>query len=69
MVHIPIQFNPPSALAEAQKLAFIYKTSIFNNFSTTALLSQGINSAADISNPAYNYWASGRFPFMMYQPM
>lgn len=55
----------PSSLADAQKLAFIYKTSVFSNISTTALLSQGINSAADISNPAYNYWASGRFPFML----
>src|SRR5678815_4672893 len=37
----------------------------FTNVTTTALLSQGINSAADLTNPAYNYWASGRFPFMM----
>jgi hypothetical protein len=55
----------PSTLADAQKLAFIYKTSVFSNISTTALLTQGINSLADISNPAYNYWASGRFPFML----
>lgn len=63
--HTNTSVNPPSALAEAQKLAFIYKTSIFSNVTAAPLLSQGINSAADISNPAYNYWASGRFPYMM----
>lgn len=63
--HTNTTANPPSALAEAQKLAFIYKTSVFNNVTTTPLLSQGINSAADLTNPAYNYWASGRFPFML----
>lgn len=55
----------PSPLADAQKLAFVYKTSVLSNVSDTALLSQGINSAADISNPAYNYFSSGRFPYML----
>jgi hypothetical protein len=63
--HTNTSINPPSALATAQKLAFIYKTSVLSNVTTTALLSQGINSAADITNPAYDYWASGRFPFML----
>ena len=63
--HTNTTVNPPSALAEAQKLAFIYKTSIFSNVSTQALLTQGINSAADLTNPAYDYWASGRFPYML----
>ncbi|QNA45365.1 T9SS-dependent choice-of-anchor J family protein [Lacibacter sediminis] len=63
--HTNTSVNPPSALATAQKLAFIYKTSVLSNVTTTALLSAGINSAADITNPAYDYWASGRFPFMM----
>ena len=63
--HTNTSVNPPSALATAQKLAFIYKTSVLSNVTTTALLSQGINSAADLSNPAYNYWASGRFPYML----
>lgn len=54
-----------SPLSGAQKEAFVYKTSMFNNISTTPLLSQGTNSAADLSNPAYNWWSSGRFPFMM----
>ena len=52
-------------LSEAQKEAFVYKTSLLSNITTEPLLSQGINSAADLSNPAYNYWASGRFPYMM----
>ena len=63
--HTNTTVNPPTALAEAQKLAFIYKTSLFSNISTQALLTQGINSAADLTNPAYDYWASGRFPFML----
>jgi hypothetical protein len=46
-------------------MAFVYKTSVFSNVTTTPLLSVGINTAADLSNPNYNYWASGRFPFMM----
>lgn len=63
--HTNTTVNPTSALATAQKLAFVYKPSVLSNVTTTALLSQGINSAADISNPAYDYYASGRFPFMM----
>jgi len=63
--HTNTSANPPSALAQAQKLAFIYKTSVLSNVSTMPLLSQGINSAADLTNPAYNYYASGRFPYMM----
>ena len=63
--HTNTSANPVGNLAEAQKLAFIYKTSLFSNISVAPLLSQGINSAADITNPAYNYFASGRFPFMM----
>ncbi len=48
-----------------QKEAFVYKTSVFTNIDTTSLLSNGVNTAADLSNPAYNYWSSGRYPFMM----
>lgn len=57
--------NPPSALADAQKLAFVYKSSVFTNVSTTALLSAGINTCADASSTSYNNWASGRYPFQM----
>jgi hypothetical protein len=63
--HTNTSLNPVSALAEAQKLAFVYKTSVFSNISSQALLSAGINSPADLTNPAYNYWSSGRFPYMM----
>jgi hypothetical protein len=57
--------STPSSLADAQKLAFVYKTSLFSNVSTQALLSVGINSAADVSTTSYNNWASGRFPYML----
>jgi methionine-rich copper-binding protein CopC len=62
--------NPNQAgtgpLAEAQKLGLIYKTAMFpGGMTTQALLSAGINSAADVTNPAYNWYASGRFPFMV----
>jgi len=62
--HTNTSVNPPSNLAEAQKLAYVYKTSVFSNVTTQPLVSEGINTAADISNPAYNYFASGRFPYM-----
>lgn len=55
----------PIALGEAQKVAFVYKTSLISNIDTAALLSQGINTAGDISNPSYNNWSSGRFPYML----
>ncbi len=55
-----------SPLSEAQKLGMIYKTSLFpGGVTTQALLSAGINSAADITNPAYNWFSSGRFPYMV----
>jgi hypothetical protein len=52
-------------LSAAQKEAFVYKTSMFSNISTTPLVTNGVNTAADLTNPAYNYFASGRYPFMM----
>ena len=55
----------PIALGEVQKLAFVYKTSVISNIDTAALLSQGINTAGDITNPSYNNWSSGRFPYML----
>ena len=39
-----------------QKLAFIYRKSIFSNISVRGLMRN--------SGPAYNNWASGRFPYM-----
>ncbi len=63
--HTNTSESGPTPLSEAQKEAFVYKTSVFSNITTTPLLTQGINSAADLTNPAYNYFASGRFPYMM----
>lgn len=63
--HTNINEAGATPLSEAQKEAFVYKTSMFSNISTTPLLTQGINSSADLTNPAYNYFSSGRFPFMM----
>jgi hypothetical protein len=57
--------STPSPLSEAQKLAFVYRTSLFSNVTTTALLSQGINTPGDVSTTSYNNWASGRFPYML----
>jgi hypothetical protein len=62
----PFSTTPlPGPISEAQKEAFVYKTAMFTNITTTALLSVGINTAPDLSNPDYNYWASGRYPYMM----
>jgi hypothetical protein len=63
--HTNTALQTPSPLGEAQKLAFVYNTSVIKNLGTKALLSVGINSSADLTNPYYNDWASGRFPFMM----
>jgi hypothetical protein len=53
------------ALNTSQKLAFVYKTAMFSNITTEALLSSGINTPADVIDPDYHSWASGRYPFMM----
>lgn len=60
----PFESNP-GPLSLAQKAAFVYKTNLFSNITTTALLSQGVNTAADLSNDQFNAWSSGRYPFMM----
>jgi hypothetical protein len=52
-------------LTEAQKLGFIYKTSMFSNISTTPLLNLTTNSAEDAASVNYQNWSSGRYPFMM----
>jgi hypothetical protein len=38
---------------------------VFSNIDTSSLLSLGVNTAADLSNPNFDYWSSGRYPFMM----
>jgi Bacterial Ig-like domain/Lamin Tail Domain/Secretion system C-terminal sorting domain len=56
--------NPPDPaggpLSGAQKEAFVYKTSMFSNITTRALINN-----QDVSSTSYNSWASGRYPFMM----
>ncbi|MEO5942072.1 MAG: Ig-like domain-containing protein [Ferruginibacter sp.] len=52
-------------LSDAQKEAFVYKTANFSNITTQALATNGPNTAADLTNPAYNYFSSGRYPYMM----
>ncbi|MEO6949426.1 MAG: lamin tail domain-containing protein, partial [Ginsengibacter sp.] len=42
----------PGTLANAQKEAFVYKTSVIDNVSTSALVTDGVNTAADLNNPA-----------------
>lgn len=55
--------NPPEStggpLGEAQKLAFIYKTSLLSNISVRPLINKPPSSAS------YNNWSSGRYPFLM----
>lgn len=47
--------------ATAQKLAFIYRTSVVTNPQFTALF-----RCTEAQNcPEFNYWSSGRFPFVM----
>lgn len=56
--------NPPDPaggpVADAQKLAFVYKTSLFSNVTTRPLINN-----QDISSTSYNSWSSGRYPFLM----
>ncbi len=55
----------PIPMSFVQKEAFVYKTSVFSNIDTAALLTAGVNTAGDLSNPNFDYWSSGRYPFMM----
>lgn len=56
--------NPPDPaggpVSEAQKLAFVYKTSMFSNVSVRPLINNQSTSSA-----SYNNWSSGRYPFLM----
>ena len=56
--------NPPDPtggpLSAAQKLAFIYKTSLFSNVSARALINN-----TNVSSASYYNWSSGRYPFLM----
>ena len=50
----------PGGLATAQKLAFVYKTSVFSNVSVRPLINN-----QNTSSVSYNNWSSGRYPFLM----
>ncbi|RYZ27580.1 MAG: T9SS type A sorting domain-containing protein, partial [Chitinophagaceae bacterium] len=50
----------PATLGEAQKLAFVYKTSLFSNVSVRPLINN-----QNTSSVSYNNWSSGRYPFLM----
>jgi hypothetical protein len=56
--------NPPDLsggpLSEAQKLAFVYKTSVFSNVSVRPLINN-----QNTSSTSYNNWSSGRYPLLM----
>jgi hypothetical protein len=56
--------NPPDPsggpLSEAQKLGFVYKTSMFSNISVRPLINN-----QNTSSVSYNNWSSGRYPFLM----
>ena len=56
--------NPPDPagdpLSEAQKEAFVYKTSIFSNVTARPLINN-----RNITSTSYNNWSSGRYPFLM----
>ena len=49
-----------ASLAEAQKLAFVYKTSVFSNVSVRPLINN-----QNTSSTSYNNWSSGRYPFLL----
>jgi hypothetical protein len=47
--------------ANAQKLAFVYRKSVISPIGTPS----GLLYTANESDPVFNYWASGRFPYEM----
>ena len=59
--------SPPGSLTEAQKEAFVYKTAVIAPIGTPGpLVTNGVNTAADLTNPAFDYFSSGRYPYMMH---
>lgn len=51
--------STPAACATSQKLAFVYKTSVFSNVTARAFLDRGPASTS------YTNWASGRYPYLV----
>ena len=62
--HYGSHVNPPDPtggpVSEAQKLAFVYKTSLFSNISVRPLINN-----LNTGSVSYNNWSSGRYPFLM----
>ncbi|MDQ3550753.1 MAG: choice-of-anchor J domain-containing protein, partial [Bacteroidota bacterium] len=55
-----------STLEEAQKLAFVYKTSVVSVNEVRPMLSFDLNTQADAKdNPNFYSWSSGRYPYLM----
>jgi hypothetical protein len=56
--------NPPDPsgdpVSQAQKMAFVYKTSQFSNVTSRPLINN-----QNISSTSYYNWSSGRYPFLM----
>lgn len=48
-----------AACASAQKLAFVYKTSVLSNVTARPLMNNGVGSNA------YQNWSSGRYPYLV----
>lgn len=54
-------------LDQLQKEAFVYKTSVIQPIETPkAIVTEGPNTALDTKSPAYSYFTSGRYPYMLY---
>ena len=51
--------------ASVARLAFVYNTAKVRNVRTEALLSNGVNTSADVGSPNYYNWNYGRYPFML----
>ncbi|HXO76170.1 MAG TPA: hypothetical protein VN824_13055, partial [Puia sp.] len=51
--------------ASVARLGFIFNTAKVRNVRTEALLSNGVNTSADVGSPNYYNWNNGRYPFML----
>lgn len=56
-----------SPLDQLQKEAFVYKTSVIQPIDVPkALVTEGPNTQLDTKSPAYSYFSSGRYPYMLH---
>jgi hypothetical protein len=64
--HVNPYSGTNSTLEEAQKLAFVYKTSVVSVNEVRPMLSYELNTEADAkNNPSFYNWSSGRYPYLM----